>query len=288
MGGLFYQSEAYNIVDYELWRLDGTDEFFRGPQMVLQPRNFVAFVGAAQTFGTFCRFPFANLIAERNGHGVANLGIGGAGPSRFILDPALMALINQSRIAVVQAMSGRSVGNSLYETLQGTSSLRPRGKNNVPWVWAESVWRELHGSLPQDQLQQLVVESRRNWVTEMSLLLNSISVPKVLLWFSTRSPDYESSYKSIDTLFGSFPHLVNQEMLDEIKPLADEFVDVTSSRGSPQLLYDRFNGDRASISLARPDYAHVNINGGYPSPEMHVDAAEKLTPVLRRMWSEMV
>jgi hypothetical protein len=283
MGGLFYQSEAYNIVDYELWRMEGTDEFFRGPQMVLQPQKFVAFVGAAQTFGTFCRFPFANLIAERNGHAIANLGIGGAGPTRFLIDSALMRVISQARVVVVQVMSGRSVGNTLYENLKGTSSLRPRGKGGH-WTWAESVWKELFVRLPRTDLEALVAETRRNWIDEMSQLLKSIAAPKILLWISTRTPDYPEGYESIDQLFGSFPHLVNREMLKKILPLADAFVDATSARGTPQPLYDRFTGERTAVSLARPDYAHINTNGGYPSPEMHVDAAEKLAPVLRKLW----
>ena len=142
MGGLFYQTEAYHIVDYELWRLPGSDEYFRGPQMSFRPQNYVAFVGAAQTFGAFCRYPFVNLVAERTGHAVVNLGIGGAGPNRFLEDPTLMGVINSARLVVVQVMSGRSVGNGRYENLRGTSSLRPRGNKNAPWVWAEAVWGE--------------------------------------------------------------------------------------------------------------------------------------------------
>ena len=87
MGGLFYQSEANQLVDYQLWRLDGSNEFFRGPQMVLRPQKFVAYLGAAQTFGTFCRYPFPNLIAERIGLATANLGVGGAGAGRQLRAP---------------------------------------------------------------------------------------------------------------------------------------------------------------------------------------------------------
>src|ERR1043165_956930 len=111
MGGLFYQAEANHIVDYDLWQLPGSSEFFRGPPMVMAAKKYIAFVGAAQTFGAFCRFPFPTLVAERLGGSVVNLGIGGAGPARFITDPILMKVVNESKMAVVQVLSGRSAPN---------------------------------------------------------------------------------------------------------------------------------------------------------------------------------
>jgi hypothetical protein len=172
MGGLFYQAEANHILDYQLWRLDESDEFFRGPQMVLRPRKFVAYIGAAQTFGTFCRFPFPSIVGERIGFATANLGIGGAGAGRFIHDRWLMSLINDAGVAVIQVMSGRSAPNSRYENLQGTSSLRPRGQPNAPWVWAESVWKELFTRLGPAELLTLIEETRANWLAEMRSLLS--------------------------------------------------------------------------------------------------------------------
>jgi hypothetical protein len=280
MGGLFYQSEANHIVDYQLWRLDGSDEFFRGPQTVLRPGKFVAYVGAAQTFGTFCRYPFPNLIGERVGQATANLGVGGAGAGRFIHDRRLMSLINDASVAVIQVMSGRSAPNSRYENLQGTSSLRPRDNPKAPWVWAEAVWEQLFHELPHEELAMLVQETRDNWLAEMKTLLNSVRVPKILLWISPRTPNHEFSFDSSKALLGPFPHFVNQPMLEELLPLADSFVSVVSKRGLPQRLYDRYTGDQTNLN--RPN-GLVTLNHDYPSPEMHVDAAEQLTPVIQEL-----
>jgi hypothetical protein len=281
MGGLFYQSEANHIVDYDLWQLDGCDEMFRGPQMVLSPKKYVSFIGAAQTFGTFCRYPFPTLISERISLATANLGIGGAGPERFSSDPALMNTINRSKVAVVQVMSGRSAPNKLYENLQGTSSLRPRDNPSAPWVWAEGVWDNLFKEKSQDEFVELMEDTRQNWVRLMKELLLSIQVPKILLWISIRDPDCPVDLSSAEKALGLFPHLVNKAMLEEIMSLADRFVDAKSSRGIPQPLYNRFSGGLTSLS--RPDYVQVKYNNHYPSPEMHVDITEKLTPVLREL-----
>ena len=78
-------------------------------------------------------------------------------------------------------------------------------------------------------------------------------------------------------MFGEYPHLVNRAMVEQIKPLADDYVHCVSARGFPQRLVSRFTGEAASVK-------HRTDLGGtwegfdlyYPSPEMHLDAAETL------------
>jgi hypothetical protein len=279
MAGRFYQAEAHHICDYQLWRLDGSDEMFRGPAMVLRPGAFVSYVGAAQTFGTFARHPFPSLVTERVGGAAANLGIGGAGPYRFLGDARLISMINQSRVAVVQVMSGRSAPNRLLENLDGCSSVRRRDSPTDRWVWAEHVWAELFETLPRPELESLIDETRDNWLAGMRELLQRIEVPTILLWISIRAPDYPFGFGSVQQALGPFPHFVNAAMLEELIPHADAFVDATSARGAPQPLFDRFTGEHTWVD--RPDYSKMRHNNGYPTPEMHVDIAEALAPVLR-------
>jgi hypothetical protein len=281
MGGLYYQSEASHIVDYALWRLDGSAEFFRGPAMVLSPGRYVSYVGAAQTFGTFCRHPFPDLVTERVGGAAVNLGIGGAGPDRFLRDARLLEVINRGRVAVVQVMSGRSTPNRLYENLDGTSSLRLRTEPKGPWRWAEGVWEEIFRTLPPAEIEGLLADSRANWLSSMRQLLCAITVPKILLWISTRTPSHVFTMDSWQQALGPFPHLVDETLMADIRPLADRYVEVVTRRGLPQRLHDRFTGEWTAVN--RLDRQGVRINNGYPSPEAHVDVAEALTPVLREM-----
>jgi hypothetical protein len=282
MGGLFYQAEGAHIVDYQLYQLPGCREYLRGPQMVLKPRHFVVFVGAAQTFGTFCRYPFPSLAVERVGLAGANFGIGGAGPETFLLDPVLMDVINNARVAVVQVMSGRSAPNRLYETARGTSSLRRRDRPGDKFVWAESVWDEILKEFPKDEVAALIEDTRNNWVRLMQELLDAIKIPKILLWVSTRKPDFNFDLSSRKTALGPFPHFVNLRMVDALRRRVDAYVDATSSRGTPQPLFNRFTGELASIY--RPE-GGFRYNSGYPSPEMHVDIAEALVPTLKKWGS---
>ena len=82
----FYQKEVGDNIDYNI-----TDSPFgfpvRGPfvdQLEDQsPIPTVAFLGAAQTFGTWCEFPFPTLVSSALSVNSLNLGYGGAGPAFF-------------------------------------------------------------------------------------------------------------------------------------------------------------------------------------------------------------
>ena len=73
-------------------------------------------VGAAQTFGRFCPKAYPQLVWEATGVSVVNLGFAGAGP-RMFLRPGPLSLINQAAFVIVQVMSSRSLGNSVFECL---------------------------------------------------------------------------------------------------------------------------------------------------------------------------
>jgi hypothetical protein len=274
---MFYQNEGLQIVDYQLFQLEGCDEHFRGPRMALEERKYIAFVGAAQTFGTFCRHPFPDLVVERTGLAGLNLGIGGAGPHRFLQDPVLMKFINGSRLAIVQVLSGRSAPNSLIRSPQGTNSAVRLDRPTDPPRWSEYIWQELLNELPRDRLLDLIAETRDQWATSMRELLSAITVPKILLWMSSRPPDYTPRFDSVWSLLGEFPQFVDRAALQKIIPLADSFVDATCSRGYPQRLFDKYKGSPTSIKRPDGDWWE---NTYYPSPEMHVETADRLTPAI--------
>ena len=52
---------------------------------------------------------------------------------------------------------------------------------------------------------------------------------------------------SLRPLFGKFPHLVNRTMIEQIKPVSDEYVECISARGLPQRLFNRFTHEPMSI-----------------------------------------
>jgi hypothetical protein len=276
-----YQRSDAHIIDYELYELPGVDDVFRGPPVT--SGDYIACVGAAQTFGRFVRAPFPALISCSLGIAALNLGRGGAGPAFHLSNAGIMEYINRARMVIVQVLSGRSQSNSIF-SIPGH---RVRGTNLVDGreLSADQFYTWLMGEDPV-LARKIVAETRENYVLAMTRLLNAIKPPKVLLWFSVRSPDYQERWElPIERLWGDYPQLVNRPKLDRLQSHADLYVESVSREGLPQPLLDR-NGAPASfqsLSLLTSEIVTKTENRYYPSPEMHRKAAALLTPACHEL-----
>ena len=269
-----YSTRDFQIVDYQAYQLDKLPYSFRGPKPVLKNKKYISFLGAAQTFGVFCRKPFPDLIKDELGCNIINLGMGGAGPGHF-LHKELLSVINDSKIAVVQVLSARSVENSVMEDCTGTITIRATGEK----LSSKDAYNRVLSN-PEFDAEQIISETRQNYTKAYKELLDKITVPKILFWFSDRDPAYQDDFSSVDGIFNSFPHMVNQEIINIIAMECDEFVSCTTNRGLPQKLISRFTNKPVSI-IDGPGKKPKTHNYYYPSPEMHTDAAKVLLPVIQ-------
>jgi hypothetical protein len=278
-----YQERDWEIVDYQLYELPGTGLSFRGPNPGdLRESEYFVCLGAAQTFGCFATRPFPVLLQERLGMPVLNLGYAGAGPEFFFGNGALMAYINRARFAVVQVMSGRSESNSLFDS--GGLELLTRRSDGAR-IGADAAYRELLEDGGEAVVRRVVEETRANWVASCRRLLGDIKVPTLLFWFSKRSPSYGIGYDNLFSMFSSFPQLVDDRMVAQVRPLADDYVECVTQRGIPQRLISRFTGEPVVLSPPRKDLSKEGQthNLYYPSPEMHEDAADCLGDACSRL-----
>jgi hypothetical protein len=240
-------------------------------------------VGAAQTFGCFCPEPYPQLLARDLGIESMNLGYGGAGPTFHNSNAKLLEYINGARLVVVQVLSARSQSNSLFR-------IRTHARSGVrvsdgTWMSAETFYHDLMLTAP-GLLPDVVAETRANYVSDMRALLRDIHPPKILFWFSERSPEYREEYAlPLWRVFGGFPQLVNKAMVDQIRPSADEYVECITARGMPQQLFDRAGSPTTAIrqDAAGRDGVRDTHNSYYPSPEMHIDAASALRSPCRAL-----
>src|SRR5262245_52319170 len=269
-----YQSQDLPFIDYGLFELPGVAPhpgggLFRGPEVT--GSGYVSCVGAAQTFGRYVPRPFPELLGERLGLETLNLGSGGAGPKFFTSNDALMRYVNGGRYAIVQVLSGRSVSNRMLRLRHyGSWGVRSTDGEHVT---AEEFYEQMLDGGPE-LARTIVAETRHNYVREMIGLLNAITVPKILLWFAIRPPYYVEEYdKGVDHLLGAPPQLVDQRMIEKIRRYADDYVECVSDRGMPQEL---------TTVLPATGSPYTVVNDYYPSPAMHVDAADALEPVCRR------
>jgi hypothetical protein len=276
-----YQSQDAHFIDYVLYELPGGSGVFRGPPITRD--EYLACVGAAQTFGRFVQTPFPRQISNALGVDALNLGRGGAGPTFPLNNPRLMTYINRARLAIVQVFSGRSQSNSLFKTVN--DGMRGIHQLDGRELSADDFYKWF---LEQDEqiARKIVAETRANYVLAMTELLKAITVPKILFWFSVRTPDYQEKWRlPVQNLWGEFPQLVNRQMIDQLRNRSDVYVECVSRRGLPQPLTNRTeDGDRSADSVS-PEMKKLPQfeNRYYPSPEMHEDAAELLIPVCREI-----
>jgi hypothetical protein len=206
-------------------------------------------------------------LADSLGIETLNLGRGGAGPTYPLSNPVVMEHISRARVVIVQFFSGRSQSNSLFRTVR--DGMIGTNLANGQQMSADEFYTWLMGQ-DGDLARQIVAETRNNYVSDMIRLLAAIRRPKILLWFSVRSPDYAERWElPIWRVWGHFPQFVNRAMVDQIRGHADVYVECVSSRGSPHPIVDS-NGNPA-------------LNRYYPAPEMHEDAARLLLPACREL-----
>lgn len=277
-----YQQTDAHIVNYEMYKLPGVARgFFRGPPV--RSDEYLVCIGGAQTFGRFVQRPFPKLLSEALCVEALNLGRGGAGPTYPLADPVLLQYINRARLVVVQVFSGRSQSNSVFQTVDhGMVGTNARNGSRMDagefYTWL----------LAQDRqfARQIVAETREKYVIAMTALLAAITPPKILLWLSTRNPDYEEQWDGpVWRLFGEFPQLVNRPMMEQLRNRADCYVECVSKRGMPQPIID-LNGNPSAFQVLLEGQSQGVMkthNNYYPSPQMHQDAADLLIPACRAL-----
>jgi hypothetical protein len=212
---------------------------------------------------------------------VLNLGLAGAGPRAF-LNTNLLAVINHAEFAVIQVLSGRSESNSAFDNAEtgGTHGMRLRDRKKMRFE--DFIEVELAHS-PRETVEQLVEETRDNWVARYRELLQLITVPKVLLWFSAISPDRTDDYSSWWKLLGPFPQLVNRRMINQIRPFCDTYVESVCPTGLPQRLW--LNEETIDGTQLRNGRL---FNVYYPTQEMHDVAARELLPLCKEFLSGLL
>lgn len=289
-----YQRRDAEIVDYKIWRLWTPETGFamRGPRPAsLAPGEFCTSIGAAYTFGRFVQRPYPELLGQTLRLSSLNLGFAGIGPAFFNYpkNKILLDLVNRSKFVTISVMSGRSQSNSRFQA-EEYSQVQYRLANGkiIP---ADAAYQQLLEEADEATIRILVAETRERYVAEFIQMLEKITVPKILLWFSKRSPDYTESYETLYKLFGSFPHLVNQSMIDTLRAHCDAYVACVGTVGLPQTLVSRHTQKPVSITRPRTyENGRVHLtpsqlekNSYYPSPEMHHAVTQKLVPICQKV-----
>ena len=264
-----YQIREWEYINYHVYKMPNTDTYFRGPQKQLANRQYICFVGAAQTFGCFCDRPFSSLVEKSLGITSLNLGIGGAGPKQF-LNVNLIDLINKSALCVLQILSSRSIESSLWENLEGNVHYTYLETGNRHFM--DNVWKNLLNKYSNSRIIQIVDECRQNWLNHYNQLFEMINVPIILLYISETKPTDDNNnltQKRLDKFLGKFPQLVTNNMISSIKKNAIHYIEYVKSDREPTILSKK----------SKPNETVKDIY--YPSQKMHYEITEILVKWLK-------
>lgn len=275
-----YSARDHEVVDYELYDLPDIHGLkFRGPRPLLTPGNYFSVIGGAQALGVLVPRPYPQLLSERLQLPVLNLGLGGGTAGSYLLRPALIDYINRGRFAVLQVMTARGEPNGRFERTDGVTMLRDRVRGDV--VNNVESWERLFRE-ERDRLPLYVAQSRNGWVASYLELIQKITVPILLFWFSPRPLDVsvDSGASSGAGYIGAFPQLVDRCSLESIRPLCRGYAECFSNRNFDYEFVDRFTGRKGVVldyrKLGTGSTIIERRNTYYPSQEMHDDAVEPL------------
>ena len=286
---LNYQIESSHVVDYELYRLPDIDFVLRGPYWPFDGDvPIISFIGAAQTFGVFSKYPFANILGDMCSAQVLNLARGGAGPGFYCDNESVIRRVNRSSACVVQVMSARSsVENKYMTSVNGLASVIFNSGSYIDrTMLGHHAFRILGEELDRRSFFELVLETRENFVKQYEILSEMITVPKILLFVGKHPPirdfeTYESNWQTND-LIGSHPHMVTDSVFSKISAYFDATVKVYGPEGFDSKLVNRLNGGYCSIR--RSDTYTVTRHNAYISPFLHAKTSVALFDLVNRFY----
>lgn len=284
-----YSKRDHEIVDYDFYRFDALPTVgFRGPRLskeTLASGNYCTAIGAAQTLGVYAPNPYPSLIGERLGLPCLNLSTGGGTAGFFAAQPALIDLANGGKFVILQVMTARTEANSRSVPV-GINFVRDTRTGETEMT--EAFWLRLLAE-ERDKVPALIAESLESWRASYRRLIEQIKVPVILFYFATKPEDEQVNFNATtrDEFYGTFPQFVDMPAVRDVAALCDAYVECRSKRGFPHPLHSRFTGEPVKVDFgamhaSMGEEVHA-MNDYYPSPEMHEDAVEALSPAIRTL-----
>lgn len=280
-----YQERDDQIVDYSNYELEYLPGLrFRGPALDLASQEgYITCLGAAQTHGVFVDNPYPQLLSQKYGLPVWNLGVGGGHPGFFLEHPELFEFINKSRFVVLQVMTGRCSANDRM----GRSHFSAAGfdKKYEDHVSGSVIWNRVMKEEPENA-ERYLAQSLASWREDLEQLVANIDVPILHFWFSPKpleqnpaSTVASEARKDIAKL-DQYPQLISANELEVID--GQPFAACHSNRNMRFPLRSKHTGEIVNLNWGairhKMDFDwYETHNLYYPSPEMQWDAMEVLS-----------
>lgn len=270
-----YQALSPGGLDYLPCRYGNSKVLFRGPRRRLD-KPFIAFFGGTTTYGKFIQSPFPDGVESEIGLTCVNFGSLNGGIDVVASDPFLREVSTTARATVLQITSPRNMSNRFY---------RVHPRRNDRFVEASPLLRAIYRdvdfaefnftnhmlkrllTISPDRFEPVREELRAAWIARMRLVLSQIPGKSILLWASDATPEDLGDDINAD------PAFVTRSMIDEVMPLATQYVEVVASdeakaAGTEGMVLGELDGPAARQMLG---------------PMMHQDIASAVSSTLKTM-----
>ncbi len=261
-------------LDYLPCRYPGSKLRFRGPPRKLDG-DYAAFLGGTETYGKFIAQPFSALVEVRTGIKCVNFGWPNAGVDVFLNDVGILMGTAKAQVTVLQVPCLTNMTNRFYSVHPRRNDRFLEASSTLRAIYGEVDFTEFHFVRHMLQRLQQVSETRFDtvikeiqtaWVSRMQLLIQKVDSPVILLWMSARRPEDDTSQTGVEY----DPICVNREMIEKLRPMADQLVEVTASD------WAKSEGTKGMLFTEMEAPAAQEVLG----PTVHYQAADALAPVI--------
>ncbi|SDF71612.1 hypothetical protein SAMN04488117_106243 [Celeribacter baekdonensis] len=237
-----YQNRGEGSLNYYPCRYGKSKLLFRGPPKDLE-EAYVAFLGGTETYGKYVEFPFPDLVESGLGVETVNLGCVNAGVDVFLNDETVLDLCHHAKTTVVQIAGAQNMSNRFYAVHARRNDRFLRASTLLKTIYREIDFTDFNftrhllqtlEAVSEQKFEMVRQELRGAWVARMRTMAQKLQGDLVLLWLSDHSPDDEDACAKIS----GDPLFVNREMLEDIRPLVKDIVEVVATRAEVEQGYD--------------------------------------------------
>ena len=277
---MLFERVVQGKIDYQTYRLKGSKNQFRGPKLELG-KPYIAFVGAAETFGKFVTKPYSHLLWDALDIGCANLSGVNAGVDLVLRDPVALKTCANARVTIIAVTGAHNLSNRLY---------RVHPRRNDRFVGASKIMQKLYPNLDltdihftrhllqslchadPDKFSIVVEELKKAWLARMTQLIMLATSKTILLWVANQAPPEPAELNRSGDL-GPEPLFVDQLMIDEISPKVTRVVEIIASEKAQQ------SGTKGMVFNAKETKIAEKMFG----PSVHKEIATALLAPLKAM-----
>ncbi|WP_460272617.1 DUF6473 family protein [Celeribacter sp. ULVN23_4] len=225
-----YQNMGDGALTYNPCRYGTSKLLFRGPQKDLDV-PYVVFLGGTETYGKYIEAPFADLVEAGTGIETVNLGCVNAGLDVFLGDDSILDICAKAKMTVLQISGAQNMSNRFYAVHQRRNDRFLRASTLLRTIYREvdftdfNFTRHLLQTLEQvseEKFSMVRQELRDAWGARMRTMAQKLHGELILLWVSDHAPEDEAACEAI----GADPLFVTREMIEDIRPLVKDVVEV--------------------------------------------------------------